>query len=86
MANTPAQDEWAKVEKALKTSDWDFRTVGGLAKDVGLSPHEVKRLLDRHRSQVRAALSRDRRLVYALRSKRRTLREVYDRFLALASD
>ena len=69
-------NEWSRVREALDDPKWDFRTVAGIARDTGLDPKRVKRLLDRHRSEVRQTLSRDRKKIYTLRSRPRKLREV----------
>ena len=69
-------NEWCRVREALDDPKWDFRTVAGIARDTGLDPRRVKRLLDRHHSEIRQTLSRDRKKIYTLRSRPRKLREV----------
>ena len=69
-------NEWHRVRKALDDPKWDFRTVAGIARETGLDPERVKRLLDRHRSEIRQTLSRDRKMIYTLKSRPRKLREV----------
>lgn len=68
--------EWRRVRKALEDPRWDFRTVEGIARDAGLDPARVKRLLDRHRSETRQTVSRDRKIIYTLKSRPMKMREV----------
>jgi hypothetical protein len=77
--------EWAKVRAALANPEWDFRTVQGIARETGLDPQNVERLIDQHRSEIRLTLSRDRRIIYTLRSRPVKVREVLadiQRFIA----
>ena len=76
---------WTKVEKALASGKWDFRSVEGIAAEVGMHPWRVQALLARNADKVRTTLSRDERVVYALKSKRVTAREVLDSLVTLAS-
>lgn len=76
---------WAKVEKALASQKWDFRSVEGIAAEVGMHPWNVQVLLTQNADKVRTILSRDKRVVYALKSKRVTAREVLDSLVTLAS-
>ena len=69
-------NEWRRVRKALDDPRWDFRTEAGIARDTGLDPGRVKRLLDRHRSEIRQTMSRDRRSIYTLKSRPMKVREV----------
>lgn len=69
-------DEWNRVREALDDPRWDFRTVEGIARDTGLDPERVRCLLDRHRSEIRQTLFRDRKKIYTLKSRPRKLREV----------
>ena len=71
-----AEDEWPKVQTALENPEWDFRTVAGIAKETGLSPEHVELLLHRNRSRIRQTLSRDRRVIYTLKSRLKRLREI----------
>ena len=68
--------EWRRVRKALEDPRWDFRTVDGIARDAALDPERVKRLLDRHRSEFRQTISRDRKMIYTLKSRPIKMREV----------
>ena len=68
--------EWTKVHAALADPKWDFRTVGGIARETGLDPERVERLIEQHRSEVRQTLSRDQRIIYTLRSRRPKMREI----------
>ena len=78
-------DEWAKVERALASTKWDFRSVEGIAAEVGMPPRRVRALLMQNTDKVRTTLSRDKRVVYALRSKPVTAREVLDSLVTFAS-
>lgn len=69
-------DEWSRVHSALDDPKWDFRTVEGIVRDTGLEPERVKRLLDRHRSEIRQRMSRDRRIIYTLKSRPMKMREI----------
>lgn len=73
MAND--RPEWLKVHEALSSTDWDFRTVDGIATETQLSPTVVKGLLHRHPSEVRRTVSGSGTALYTLRSRRKTLRE-----------
>ena len=69
--------EWFKVQAALDDREWDFRTVDGIAGATGLAPDAVVRLLGEHRSELRQILLRDGRIGYTLKSRPKTLREVF---------
>lgn len=69
--------EWFKVQAALDDREWDFRTVDGIAGETGLAPDAVVRLLREHRSELRQILLRDGRIGYTLKSRPKTLREVF---------
>ena len=73
------------MQRALESRKWDFRSVGGIAKEIGLSPERVRELLTQNSRFVRTTLSRDRRVVYALKSKPITAGEIIDSVLTLAS-
>ena len=70
------EKEWERVQAALKDPKWDFRTVAGIVKETQLSKQQVEELLRRHRSQLRQALARDRRVIYTWKSRPRKLREL----------
>ena len=83
------RDDWAKVQAALANPNWDFRTVGGLARETGLPRKHVERLLQEHGAAVRRAVSRGGRarrwqFVYTLRSRPTRFREVVDNLLTFA--
>ena len=78
-------DEWAKVEKALASTKWDFRSVEGTAAEIRMQPRRVHALLMQNTDKVRTTLSRDKRVVYALKSKPVTAREVLDSLVTFAS-
>ena len=69
--------EWFKVQAALDDREWDFRTVDGIAGETGLAPDAVVRLLGEHRSELRQILLRDGRIGYTLKSRPRTLRQIF---------
>lgn len=78
-------DEWSRVHSALDDPKWDFRTVEGIVRDTGLEPERVKRLLDRHRSEIRQRMSRDRRIIYTLKSRPMKVRDIIDDLQVYAS-
>ncbi len=69
--------EWFKVQAALDDREWDFRTVDGIAGETGLAPDAVARLLGEHRAELRQILLRDGRIGYTLKSRPRTLRQIF---------
>ena len=77
--------EWSRVHSALEDPKWDFRTVEGIARDTGLEPERVKRLLDQHRSEIRQRMSRDRRIIYTLKSRPMKMRDIIDDLQVYAS-
>lgn len=70
-------DDWMKVQAALEKTEWDFRTVEGIARDTQLEPGHIEGLLRSNRSKVRQTLSRDRRVIYTLKSRPKKLREIF---------
>ena len=68
--------EWSKVHAALADPRWDFRTIRGIARVTRLDPGRVEYLIRRHRSEVRQTLSRNREILYTLRSRPKKLREI----------
>ena len=79
------EDDWAKVQAALADPKWDFRTVEGIARDSHLDSRNVERLLRSNRSEIRQTFSRDRRIIYTLKSRPKKLREVFANVQALLS-
>ena len=69
--------EWFKVKAALDDPEWDFRTIGGIAKETGLDPRQVEQLLAQHRREIRQTLLRDGRVIYTLKTRPKTLRETF---------
>ena len=69
-------NDWPKVRAALANPKWDFRTVEGVARETGLDAGSVERLIEQHRSEVRQTWSRERRVIYTLRSRAKELREI----------
>ena len=69
--------EWFKVQAALDDREWDLRTVDGIAGETGLAPDAVARLLGEHRSELRQILLRDGRIGYTLKSRPKTIREIF---------
>ena len=68
-------DEWSQVYSALADSKWDFRTVKGIAEETGLEQERVDRLLEEHQSEIRWTVSRNRGMLYTLKSRPVKLRE-----------
>lgn len=79
------EGDWRRVERALKSKAWDFRSAEGIAVELSLPPERVRALLEQHSDKVRTSLSRDWRVVYALKAKPVTAREVIDSLVTLAS-
>jgi len=67
-----------RVLHALSNPQWDFRTVGGIARDTELSHEQVERVLADHQDLFRQShLTRNGAPLYALREKPESLRERY---------
>lgn len=64
------------MHAALSNPKWDFRTIGGIARETGLDEESVERLIGQHGSEVRQTLSRERQIIYTLRSRPKKLREI----------
>ena len=80
-----AKRDWSQVCSALTESEWDFRTVDGLARETGLDPKRVKQAIDQHRSEVRQTISKAGTIIYAHRSKPVKVREVVAQMQRFAS-
>ena len=78
-------DRWLKVHAALANPKWDFRTIGGVARETGLDEESVERLIGQHGSEVRQTLSRERQIIYTLRSRPKKLREILAEIQMFAS-
>ncbi|MYD69160.1 MAG: glycine--tRNA ligase subunit beta [Acidobacteria bacterium] len=64
------RDDWSRVYWALD-QDWegrDFRTIGGIGKEISLDRKRVEQLIEEHPSEVRKATATKQRL-YTLRLK-----------------
>ena len=73
-ANTT--DDVSRVREALSNPKWDFRTVGGIARDTELSREQVERVLADHQDLFRQSrLTRNGESLYTLREKPESLRE-----------
>src|SRR5258706_11069458 len=69
-------DDALRVIRALSNPKWDFRTVGGIARDTKLSREQVERVLADHQDLFRQShLTRDGERLYTLREKPESLRE-----------
>ena len=69
-------DAWEKVRAALANPRWDFRTVDGIAKETKLHADQVRQILDSMDSEVRIAEGRNHRVLYTLKSRPVTVREI----------
>jgi hypothetical protein len=80
-------NNWKKIEDALGNSNWDFRTVDGLAEETGLTPEEVRFLINRHSDRVRVSNVPDKqgRVLYTLSSKPMSARELLATIRAFAA-
>ena len=75
-ANTT--DDVSRIREALSNPKWDFRTVGGIARDTELSREQVERVLADHQDLFRQShLTRNGAPLYTLREKPESLRERY---------
>jgi hypothetical protein len=65
------------VGKALRNPSWDFRTVGGIAKETGLTEQDVEKVLSGHKDLFRRSVVPDRlgRAIYTIRDKPISLKE-----------
>jgi len=67
-----------RVRSALSNPQWDFRTIGGIARDTKLSREQVERVLADHQDLFRQShLTRNGAPLYTLREKPESLRERY---------
>ena len=73
-ANTT--DDVFRVLVALSNRKWDFRTIGGIARDTKLSREQVEHVLADHQDLFRQSnLTHNGESLYTLRDKPETLRE-----------
>lgn len=70
------------LQAAVEDPHWDFRTVDGIAQDLGLPPSEVAEMLVDHAEIVRRSILTDRQgePLYTARGRRPTVRERIERF------
>jgi hypothetical protein len=67
-----------RVLRALSNPKWDFRTIGGIARDTELSREQVVHVLADHQDLFRQShLTRNGEPLYTLREKPESLRERY---------
>jgi hypothetical protein len=68
-----------RVFEALSDPQWDFRTLRGLASDVGLSEAQVRAILERYPDLVRKPIVPDPkgRELFTLRSRGVSAREIF---------
>jgi hypothetical protein len=55
MTSSEENEHWEKIEEALRSPEWDFRTIDGLAEETGLAPEEIRTLINRHSARVRVS-------------------------------
>ncbi len=70
---------WERIKLALADECWAFRTVEGIADEIGVNPDVVTEQLDLHDSEVRTSIdwrTRPRRILYTTRSRRMSFREL----------
>ena len=71
-------DDVLRILEALSNPKWDFRTVGGIARDTELSREQVEHVLaDRQDLFRQSHLTRNGVPLYTLRSKPESFRERY---------
>jgi dihydroorotate dehydrogenase len=65
------------VHAALADERWDFRTAGGIARELDLDVNQVETMLEKHPEIARKSVMRDRegRTIYTLRDRPPTVRE-----------
>jgi dihydroorotate dehydrogenase len=65
------------VHRALADDRWDFRTIEGIARQLGRDPHEIETVLEQHPEIARESILRDRAggRVLTAAERRLTLRE-----------
>ncbi len=69
-------DDALRVIRALSNPKWDFRTIGGIARDTKLSREQVEHVLADHRDLFRQSnLTHNAESLYTVRDKPETLRE-----------
>ena len=81
-----SDNSWPEVRAALEDPRWDFRTVTGIARETGLAPARVERVLELYRSEIRQVVSRNRQKIYTLKSRPRKMREVIADLQVFASN
>jgi hypothetical protein len=75
-ANT--RDDAFRVLQAVSNPKWDFRTIGGIARDTELSREQVEHVLaDRQDLFRQSHLTHNGEPLYTVREKPETLRERY---------
>ena len=69
---------WVKTKHTLADERWDFRSVDGIATDLGLSTEVVKEILEQHQAEVRVSFVPDTkgRTLYTLANKPVEIREI----------
>ena len=71
-------DDALRVLRALSNPKWDFRTIGGIARDTKLSREQVEQVLADHQDLFRQSrLTHNGEPLYTLLDKPETLRERY---------
>lgn len=69
-------DDVFRVLSALSNPKWDFRTIGGIARDTKLSREQVEHVLADHPDLFRQSrLTHNGESLYTMRDKPETLRE-----------
>ena len=76
--------DWERIRLALADPRWQYRTVNGIARDTGLPPDYISRLLNEHRADLRCIPVVRTEAVYTLKSRRRTWRQFLTEMLAWA--
>jgi hypothetical protein len=81
MSDAEKRAQLAQVETAVGDPRWEFRTVTGIARDTGLDPDEVAKVLASHPDIARRSAMTDRNghALYAAPDRRVPLREKLER-------
>jgi hypothetical protein len=77
----PMKELAHKVATALESDEYDWRTLGGIAKDTGLEPHAIEKALSALTPILVQSESRDGLPVFTTREHYQERRSLGSRFL-----
>ena len=72
-----------RIIGALEDPRWDWRTVDGISRDIGIPPHEIRAFLARSGGTVVRSVARDRqgRALFTTRKRYRESHSLVERLL-----